>query len=70
MQTLKYPCGLLYTRLAMSVHENVETADAGMYDEKGRTYFPDSVKDALDLEKGDKVKYIISDGEVRVVRKE
>ncbi len=37
-----------------------------IYSDDGHTRIPDAVKEAMDINKGDKLKYIIEDGEMYV----
>jgi bifunctional DNA-binding transcriptional regulator/antitoxin component of YhaV-PrlF toxin-antitoxin module len=49
----------------MSVAMDIETGKLSIYDAKGRTYLPDNIKDAMGVEKGDKIKVVVEDGELR-----
>ena len=44
---------------------DIETGKLSIYDAKGRTYLPDNIKDAMGVEKGDKIKVVVEDGELR-----
>lgn len=49
----------------MSTNFDVETGVMRMYDERGRTYLPQNIKDKLGVEEGDKIKLIVRDGEIQ-----
>lgn len=54
----------------MSITDSVETGRSTVYDDDGRTRIPDDVRDALGWEKGDQLKMVAIDGELRVLKRE
>lgn len=49
----------------MSISLDVETGILNIYDDRGRTYIPDNMVEAMGLEKGDKIKLVYEDGELK-----
>ena len=54
----------------MPVLDDVETGTTSIYDERGRTRIPNDIKESLGWEKGDELKLVAIDGELRVVKRE
>lgn len=49
----------------MSTSLDVETGVLNIYDDRGRTYIPDNLVNKMGLEKGDKIKLVYEDGELK-----
>ena len=49
----------------MSANMEVETGKMKVYDDKGRTYLPDAIMDAIGAERGDEIKLVVEDGDIR-----
>jgi bifunctional DNA-binding transcriptional regulator/antitoxin component of YhaV-PrlF toxin-antitoxin module len=54
----------------MAMNDTVETADATVYDEDGRTRIPDKIREVMDLEAGDKIKFVVIAGETRLIKRD
>lgn len=54
----------------MSISDSVETGRSTVYDDDGRTRIPDDVRETLGWEKGDKLKFVAIDGELRIVKRD
>lgn len=51
----------------MSATDNHETGYAKIYDNTGRTVIPKRVREELDWEKGDELKFVAQNGSMKVV---
>ncbi len=49
----------------MSLAMEVETGKMTLYDDDGRTYLPDDIKEAIGATKGDVIKLVAEDGEFK-----
>lgn len=54
----------------MSIKTTTKMAEAKIYDEDGRTRFPDSVREIMDLDDGDTVRYKYENGEMTLQKVE
>jgi AbrB family looped-hinge helix DNA binding protein len=52
----------------MAAADTTETGYAKIYDSTGRTVIPKRVRENLDWEKGDELKFVSEDGEMKVVK--
>lgn len=52
----------------MSVENEILSKESNVYDEKGRTVIPSKVREAVGIEKGDRVRFIVIDGDVKMMK--
>jgi len=50
----------------MSVKDDMLEKDARVYDNHGRTLIPSKVMDALDIKEGDRIVFMVVNGELKV----